>query len=137
MQLLLILAVAVGSWIYVPGGTWQPTAIEVADAKTKLRPYVLAQSKRRNDKISPWNAYTFQYQGREIDGRKIIYVNASCSEPPEYAAQEMVFVLDGGTCYFQAYYDIQTRAFVGIGFNGLAGMPPNNSFKPNPLRGLA
>jgi len=117
---MLAIAILVGSWIHVPGGTWQPSKAELSDAKAKIQPYAVAQAKLQHDDLSPWDAYTFQYQGRDLHGRKIIYVNAFCSDAPDYATREMVLVLDGGTCYFRAFYDIQTKSFVGISFNGLA-----------------
>ena len=120
MQAIFAIAIAVGSWIHVLGDAWQPNQAALSDARVKLQSYAVAQAKLRHDELSPWSTYTFQYQGRDLDGRKVIYVNAFCSDPPEYTAREMVLVLDGGACYFQAYYDIQTKSFVSIGFNGLA-----------------
>jgi len=120
VQLLLALAVAIGSWVYVPGGTWQPDQAQLADAKARLQPYVAAEAKARNDELSPWSDYTFQYQGREISGRNLIYVNAFCIEPPDDVKENIVFVFDGGTCFFEAYYDPKVKAFVSVRFNGLA-----------------
>ena len=114
------LAIMVGSWIFVPGGDWQPSENEIADAKAKLRPYAIAQAKHRNDKLPPWERYTFQYQGLVQDGRKVIYVNAFCSEPPDFSAEQMVVVFDGGVCFFQAYYDTATKSFIRLTFNGVS-----------------
>jgi hypothetical protein len=112
--------IAIGSWVFVPAGTWQPSQSEIADAKAKLEPYVVAEAKTRRDELSPWSEYTFQYQGRQINGRNVIYVNAFCIEPPEDVERNMVFVFDGGTCFFEAYYDPKTKTFISVRFNGLA-----------------
>jgi hypothetical protein len=117
---LLALTIAVGSWIFVPGGNWQPSDAQLDDAREKIHAYATLKSEGRLDGLAPWESYTFQYQGRELDGHKIIYVNAFCSEPPAYAAEQMVLVLDGGACYFEAYYDIESRSFVRLVFNGVA-----------------
>ena len=120
MQLIPSLAIVVGTWIYVPGGAWQPDQSEVSDARVKLRPYVVAQAKARGDDLPAWRSYTFQYQGRELEGRKVIYVNAFCSTPPDDVERNMVMTLDGGTCFFQAYYDIEIGEYIRIFFNGVA-----------------
>jgi hypothetical protein len=121
MQSLSALTLAIGSWILVPGGTWEPAENEIADAREKLKPYAMAQAeKRKDDKPRPWETYTFQYQGSELDGKKVIYINAFCDKPPDYAAKQMVIVLDGGHCYFQAWYDTATKSFIRLFFNGVA-----------------
>jgi hypothetical protein len=120
VQLILALAIATGSWVYVPGGTWQPGQTEVADAKARLYPYIISEAKARKATLPPWNEYTFQYPGRRVLGRNLIYVNAFCSEPPEDVARNIVFVFDGGACYFEAYYDPRVKSFVSVRFNGLA-----------------
>ena len=120
MHVLLALAVAVGSWISVPGGIWQPSQAELNDVQAKIHGYATLQANDRRNGLAPWESYTFQYQGRELEGRKVVYVNACCSEPPHYVAEQMVLVLDGGTCYFEAYYDTKTKSFVRLVFNGVA-----------------
>lgn len=120
MDYLAAFAIAVGSWLAVPGGAWQPTRDEVAEARYQLEPYVWQQASQQGERLPDWGRYTFQYQGQERDGRKILLVNAFCSEPPASAATEMVFVFDGGPCYFTADWDPVGKRFIGIRFNGIA-----------------
>jgi len=120
VHVLLALAIAVGSWIVVPGGSWQPQASDIAEAKSQLRAYVSTQARLEKRTLAPWNRYTFQIQGRDVNGRKVIYVNAFCSAPSDNADERIVLAFDGGTCYFQAYFDVETKAFAGMKFNGLA-----------------
>jgi hypothetical protein len=120
LSTLLAVAIAIGSWVQVPGGSWDPDPASVADAKTKLRPYATEQARLRKSKLPAWNEYTFQYHGREIDGHKLIYVNAFCIDPPDDIRKQMVFVFDGGNCFFSAYYDPINKTFTSIRFNGYA-----------------
>jgi|SRR5690242_541380 len=119
---LAAIAIAVGSWLHVPGGTWQPSAAVVADARAQLPAYAKQQASFKGLPLPSWSSYTFQYQGRTLpkSGRRVVYVNAFCTPPPSYAAQEFVSVTDGGTCYFEAYYDPAGKRFIGIAFHGLA-----------------
>jgi hypothetical protein len=120
MDYLAALAIAVGSWLAVPGGAWTPTQDDVAEARSQLEPYAWQQAAQWGEVLPDWSSYTFQYQGQERGGKKILLVNAFCSEPPASAATEMVLVFDGGPCYFTAHWDPVEKRFIGIGFNGHA-----------------
>lgn len=119
---LAAVAIAIGSWLHVPVGTWQPSAEVMAAAKSQLAGYAKQQASSKGLALRTWASYTFQYQGRTLpkSGRHVVYVNAFCTPPPSYAAQEFVLITDGGTCYFEAYYDPASKRFVGILFHGLA-----------------
>jgi hypothetical protein len=119
---LAAIAIAVGSWLQVPGGTWQPDATVVAGARAQLPTYAKQQASSKGLSLRTWSSYTFQYQGRTLpkSGHRVVYVNAFCTPPPSYAAQEFVRITDGGTCYFEAYYDPASKRFIGIAFHGLA-----------------
>ena len=69
------------------------------------------------EKLPAWSTYAFQYQGRQVGGRKVIYVNGFC-HIPDYAAKRMVVVFDGGSCYFSALYDVESKAYTNVRFNG-------------------
>jgi len=112
--------IAVGSWLHVPGGTWNPSAQVVAQAASRLHTYALQQASAEGITVRPWSGYTFQYQGRKLRGRQVLYINAFCSSPPPDAKREFVVVADGGTCYFRATYDPATGQFAGMLFNGVA-----------------
>jgi hypothetical protein len=67
VALLLICASAAAfdptRWTRVTGGTWEPTTAVLSELETALKPPVTAASQKRGQ-IPPWDAYTFQYQGR-------------------------------------------------------------------------
>ena len=120
MEYLAALAIAIGSWLSVPGGSWQPSDLQLDEARSQLMPYVSRQASLSGETLPNWSEYTFQYQGQELRGKPVIYVNAFCSEPPPTATGEMVFVLDGGTCYFDAYWDPVEKIYLNVLFHGKA-----------------
>lgn len=118
MEYFAALAIAIGSWLAVPGGSWEPSALDVAAAKSQLEPYVSREAREDKRNLPNWDSYTFQYQGRELRGRRVVLVNAFCSPPPPYATSQMVMVFDGGPCYFQAYWDPNDQIYISVVFNG-------------------
>jgi hypothetical protein len=120
MEYLAALTIAIGSWLGVPGGSWQPNAQDVAEARSQLDPYVARQAHSAREVLPAWDSYTFQYQGQELHGKRVILVNAFCSAPPPYAATQLVVVFDGGPCYFRAYWDPIDKIYIDVRFNGHA-----------------
>lgn len=120
MELIAALAIAVGSWFSVPGGSWQPNDQQVEEARSQIMPYVSSQASMSRQRLNTWSEYSFQYQGRQWRGKQVIYVNAFCSEPPPTVATQMVQVFDGGACYFNAYWDPIEKIYLHILFNGQA-----------------
>jgi len=118
MEYLAALAIAIGSWLPVPGGSWQPTTSDIAEAKSQIEPYVSREASLAKKTLPNWSSYTFQYQGRELHGRQVVLVNAFCSAPTPHAATQMVMVFDGGPCYFQAHWDPINKIYISVVFNG-------------------
>ncbi len=74
----------------------------------------------------PIAGYYRQYIGIVKDGKHLIYVNGfSAAVASEYGRSKFdwrhhaVFVMDGGTGFFEATYDPKTRKFSGPKFYGL------------------
>ncbi len=120
MQHLVALAIAVAGWLAVPGGAWQPDALTIEEASAQLEPYVARQAAQSKEVLPSWDRYTFQYQGQELRGRKVVLVNAFCSAPPPFVSTRLVIVFDGGPCYFQAYWDPADKIYISVVFNGRA-----------------
>jgi len=120
LPILATITIAIGSWLPVSGGTWSPDASMAAEAASKLHAYAEQQASAKGLTLQQWVSYSFQYQGREFAGHRVLYINAFCGQPPAYAKTRLVQVHDGGTCYFSAYYDPVKKQFVGIAFNGVA-----------------
>ena len=119
MNSVILFAVAIGSWISISGGTWQPTTQEVSGARSGLQSYVAKTATKQHQDLPKWSHYTFQYQGRTIEKKRYIYVNAFCITPPEYSATKLVQVFDGGSCFFSVLYDPKTKTYSNLVFNGL------------------
>ncbi|HEY5851927.1 MAG TPA: hypothetical protein VIT62_14325 [Lysobacter sp.] len=113
--------VAVDDWHDVPGGSWTPGLPDIEAAKAQIEPYVRRQAQLSHQTLPPWDSYTFQYQGQDFQGRKIIYVNAFCNDHfVNPAGTGMVVVFDGGPCFFQAFWDPLNKIFLTVLFNGQA-----------------
>lgn len=62
---------------------------------------------------------TRQYIGMVIDGQRHIHINAFCDDQPNWET-ELVLVLDGGGCFWQAGYNVETGDITGFSVNGHA-----------------
>ena len=119
MNNVILFAVAIGSWISISGGTWQPTTQDLNGARSGLQSYVAKTAKEEQVNLPKWSLYTFQYQGRTIEKKRFIYINAYCTTPPKYSANRFVQVFDGGSCFFSVLYDPKTKTYTNLTFNGL------------------
>lgn len=115
---LQVAALAVGSWIAVPGGDWNPQEQTISEIRAGLEPFVRMSATGQKKRMPEWSTYTFQFQGQEKGGRKFVFVNAYCTAPPEDSTKRFVFVLDGGPCFFNVKYDPKLHTFFELGFNG-------------------
>src|SRR3954466_14580130 len=122
----LVLLVAVGasagapsSWIRVAGGVWDPDEAVLKNLSSDIQSYVTSEAVRRDAKLSGWDTYRFQYQGRLAVKKRIVFVNGFCHTfGGERLETEFFFVPDGGPCYFNLEYDPATRKFSSLRFNG-------------------
>ncbi len=65
--------------------------------------------------------YTYQYQANIKNGKEEVYINAFCKERKSLnLRKDFVFVLDGGSCYFQINYNPETGEFYNLRVNGEA-----------------
>ncbi len=53
-----------------------------------------------------------------VTGRQIIYGNYFCDNMGKNWRQEFVFVFDGGDCFFQVEYDVESGTFIKLWVNG-------------------
>jgi hypothetical protein len=69
-----------------------------------------------------WDRYGVQVVGVVSGERRLVYANFYCN--PEQALrsdpEELVMVLDGGSCYFQVWFDPQAGEYPRIVINGEA-----------------
>ena len=112
-------AIAVGSWLQVPGGDWQPSPEVMREVGDGLRAAAEAESARTGHAMQHWADYSFQFQGMVEQGRRQVVVAASCRPLAEDASRHWLVVMDGGTCFFEATYDPATKRFVRVIFHGV------------------
>src|SRR2546425_735 len=105
-------------WIMVKGA-WEPAQATVRDLEAQLAPYAKKTAQMQGRKLRNWEEYVFQYQAQEANGRRYILVNALCHVfPKRDLTKEIVLVLDGGSCYFNAKYDPERRQYYELLING-------------------
>lgn len=118
--MLLAAAIAVGSWIHTPGGTWTPDASTMTAVKSAMRGEIARQLKASHATLERGSEYTYQYQGITLDGYRLVLIMGSCTPLAERHRKGIQRIADGGTCYFQAYFDPKRKRFAGFQFNGEA-----------------
>jgi len=101
-------------------GTWEPTVGDMNDVEADLS-QITEMSKRNPDPNghidNPVNYYR-QYGAIVVDGRRSLVLNAFCSPQNEWR-KRLVTVIDGGSCYWQALFDVATRKFTKLSVNGV------------------
>jgi hypothetical protein len=104
-------------------GTWTPTDADVARLEAALPDFLRTADDPWLEPDPPiWERapdYTRQYLGMIENGEQVIYANFFCSDHENWQEQ-IVFVLDGGDCYFQVKYNPQTDEFYDLSVNGQA-----------------
>jgi hypothetical protein len=101
-------------------GGWQPTDANLKQIEEDL-PEVSrlpAKNRKPDQYVVHPEQYDRQYIGVFSWGTRMVLVNAFC-RAPEYWHQHVVFVFDGGSCYWQALYDPGTRRFSELRINGI------------------
>jgi hypothetical protein len=65
--------------------------------------------------------YKRQYFGITLEaGQPLIYANFFCVDEFDYWLESLVFVMDGGECFFQLLYDPASAEFSRLRVNGFA-----------------
>lgn len=99
---------------------WTPQESDVLVAEKELIPFLSRSNDARAKEIlSKIKTYKRQYVGVVVAGRKYIYFNLFCVAL-NYWTREEVVVLDGGTCFFNVRFSIETRTFSNLRVNGVA-----------------
>ncbi len=102
---------------------WRPTADEVNLARRGLAAYLRRSGVEGAPAIADkLGGYALQFAGVEgPDGRPLMVINAFChpENHPDWRTT-WVGVDDGGDCYFEAYWERDTRRFRGVSINGIA-----------------
>jgi len=105
-------------------GTWEPKQNDIAEMETNFN-QVTALSRKNGpgqQVDSPASLFR-QYLGLIAGKRKLIYVNAFCMDKkemqPSYRRYLFQGIEGGGSCEWQAWYDVSAKKFVGLHVNGV------------------
>jgi hypothetical protein len=117
-------------------GTWTPARAQVVELEARLgKVFADAAAARGAPQLSVAGYYR-QYGGFVVEGRRIIYVNASSlmrdpspDDPPSVRErrnwrERPFFACDDGARSFGVEYDPATRVFRNFGFDGTLPPPP-------------
>ena len=103
--------------------SWEPTLGDMNDVEADLA-QITALSRTEGDpnrQIDNPQEYYRQYLAVEINGKKMLVLNAICSVDPDTDwRKHLVVVRDGGKCFWHAMYDLSTRKFSDLFVNGRA-----------------
>lgn len=113
----------IASWLLETDGFWTPSVDDVQELEDKLAEYLSQNAYFFSHQPPVWerlDAYQRQYIGLERGGRLIIYGNYFCTSGGINWRQQLVSVEDGGECYFQLEYDMDSDSFTNLWVNGEA-----------------
>jgi hypothetical protein len=115
-----------GEWLVANGQTpeyWTPSENDVLALEDELSAYLQNNPDRFYEGTPVWkrlDEYDRQYIGMMLDGKKIIYANYFCDSIETDWRKDFVFVMDGGDCFFQFKYDVDSAEFFDLQVNGVA-----------------
>jgi len=107
-------------------GTWAPKQDDVSAMEANFHQVsVLSRKYQPGRQVENPIEYFRQYLGLLAGEKKRIYVSAFCglnnnSLAPKYWRDHLFMISDGGSCVWQALYDVSAREFVGLSVNGFA-----------------
>lgn len=104
-------------------GAFTPAKATIAALENQLPNFLAQNQKQFSAQKSPiaerLTQYKFQYWGEMQNAKRVIVVNAFCANFENWKTQR-VFVLDGGDCFFQIKYDMDSETFFDLQVNGEA-----------------
>lgn len=104
-------------WLDEPAhDMWMPNEADVMILEDGLAAFV--QERELSDLWERLPSYTRQYFGIVQDGDYLILVNFFCDELGIAWQETAVIVDDGGECYFQTIYSVETNSFLSLKING-------------------
>jgi hypothetical protein len=115
-----------GEWLAANGEAaeyWTPSENDVLALENGLSAYLQNNPDSFYKGTPVWerlDEYNRQYIGMILDGRKLIYANYFCDSVETDWRKDFVFVMDGGDCFFQFKYDVDSAEFFDLQVNGVA-----------------
>ncbi len=96
-----------------------PTEADVVALEAALPAFLQTNSQVKTEQIGEQlSAYRRQYLGLERAGKRLVFANFFCNAKGADWKETAVVVDDGGDCYFQATYNVDTDRFISLRVNG-------------------
>ncbi len=111
------------SWLVNREGFWTPSAEDILKLEEGLAAYLSQNSSYFFLQPPVWESledYQRQYIGLERGGIQIIYGNFFCDSLGLDWQETFVVVEDGGDCYFQVEYNVESGFFIKLIVNGVS-----------------
>jgi hypothetical protein len=100
-------------------GYWTPVERDVLALEAGLAAFLREAAPERSPELWQKQApYKRQYAGLIRDGRRLIYASFFCSTQDDEWRRQVLFVMDGGDCFFQLTYDVERDAYGDLMVNG-------------------
>lgn len=109
--------------VIFPDGDWIPSTEDVRTLEGELRSYLGQNQSAFHEPASIEERpgrYTRQYWGLLENEKKVVFINFFCDAFGMDWQHERVQVEDGGDCYFQLKYDVESGEFFDLRVNGEA-----------------
>ncbi|HEY2469818.1 MAG TPA: hypothetical protein VGI45_18505 [Terracidiphilus sp.] len=102
---------------------WEPTVGDIEDVEANLSQITTlsTQDPNPNNHVANPHQYFRQYLAVVVDGKKTIFLNAFCTDQGHTNdwRKHLVFVYDGGKCFWHATYDPANQKFSDLVINGV------------------
>jgi hypothetical protein len=100
---------------------WTPSRDDVLAFEEGIGPYLQQAAPQTGPgSLSDLNEYRRQYVGIVANGQRVIFAVFFCNDHDTDWQHKIVFVIDGGSCYFEVKYDVQTGEFYDLSIHGEA-----------------
>lgn len=102
-------------------GYWTPTQADVLALEAGLAAFLQESAPQASPEL--WRkqgTYKRQYAGLIHNGRRLIAASFFCDTHGEEWRREVLFVLDGGDCFFQLTFDVERGTYGDLMVNGEA-----------------
>ncbi len=100
-------------------GTWTPTPNDVTVFERGLDAFVRLQGGADSKRIpAKLTKYKRQWAGFLAHGKRKIFGNFFCSEQPDWR-HHVIEVDDGGDCFFQIEFDVDSKTYSDFSVNGV------------------
>lgn len=100
---------------------WTPSRANVLRLERKIEAYLKKAAARRSPNLwSKLSTYKRQYAGFVRNGRRMIFANFFCESLNTDWKTTPIAVADGGDCFFNVLYDVDSATFSDLQINGEA-----------------